>query len=528
MRYAFGSFEIRPDERRVLNAGEPVTLGARAFDLLLALIEHRDRVVGKDELMALVWPGMVVEENNLTVQVSALRKMLGVEAISTVPGRGYRFTLTPDERPAISPTATAASAAALELPEKPSIAVLPFANTSGDPEQEHFADGIAEDIITELARFHTLFVIARNSSFSFKGKTVDVRAVGEELGVRYVLEGSVRSSERRIRVSAQLVDATTRGQLWAERYDRLLEDVFAVQEEITRSIVAAIAPQVDAEEQARVRRLRPENLSAYDLALRARADAAEAYRKSDHDLWECALSGARKALERDPRSVIALEVVAMMQGRYLFMFMGDGSQAQARWEEAMSAATRLVELDPSGCSGHTWMAMLLSLANRGSEAFSCARRAHELNSNDVLALITLAYVDLMDGRAVQALERAEQATRLSPRDPQHYITDSMRAAACFFLRRHQEGLRYALLSVGAAPNWPVAHINYLMCAVGAGELAGARAAFATARRLAPQYIEHRLNSGTSAYNRPEDALRVRTALRIAAGLEDPNAAALLR
>jgi TolB-like protein len=245
----FGDVEVRADERRVLARGEAVALGARAFDLLMVLITHRERVVTKDELMSLVWPGLVVEENNLTVQVSALRKVLGSEAISTVPGRGYRFTLVPDQAAtavapvaAVAPQTTGEAGAALVLPDKPSIAVMPFVNLSGDPAEDYFADGITEDIITELSRFRSLFVISGNSTFTYKGRAIDVRSVARELGVRYVLEGSIRKGAGRLRVSAQLVDALSANHLWAEKFDRTLADVFVVQEEVTQSIVAAIAP----------------------------------------------------------------------------------------------------------------------------------------------------------------------------------------------------------------------------------------------------------------------------------------------
>ena len=416
----------------------------------------------------------------------------------------------------------------LSLPVKPSIAVLAFTNMNGDQEKEYFADGITEEIITELSRFHSLFVIARNSSFAYKGKSIDVRTVGKELGVRYVLEGSIRAVASRIRVTAQLIDATTGSHLWAEKYDRVLEDIFAVQEELTQSIVSAIAPQVDAEERAKARRRRPESLSAYDFALRASADSIEAFQKSDYELWERSLAQARQALKVDPRSLLALEVIAAQQARFVFMYVGDASEMQIRWSEAVSAASRLIELDPSGSIGYTWMGMLLSLAGRSNEALSNASRANTLNPNDVLALITLAYVDLMDGRADQALNHARHAFRISPRDPYHYVTNSICASACFLLREHQRGLEYALLSVGAAPNWPVAHGNHLMTAVGAGDIASARSALEAIRRLAPsQFIEYRLH-GKTPYNKPKDAKRMNLAFRIAAGLEDPSAADALR
>ena len=195
---------------------------------------------------------------------------------------------------------------ALALPDKPSIAVLPFQNMSGDPEQEYFTDGITEDIITELSRFRSLFVIARNSSFSYKGKSPDIRQVGRELGVRYVLEGSIRKAANRIRVTGQLIDTLSGNHIWAERYDRVLEDVFAVQEELTQSIVRAIAPQISEAEVAKARRRRPDSLSAYEIAVRAHAKAWDALIKSDRRFCDEAIGEARAALAIDPDSTIAL------------------------------------------------------------------------------------------------------------------------------------------------------------------------------------------------------------------------------
>src|ERR1700736_261982 len=217
--FRFGSFHLLAGRRELRFNGAHVAIGSRTFDLLLALVRRRGQLATKDDLMAEVWSGRVVEENNLQAQISALRKVLAREAIGadclqTVPGRGYRFLSEVEYgHPAGAivdmATSTGVGAAALPLPDGPSIAVLPFINMSGDPKQEYFADGIVEDITTELSRFQDLFVIARNSSFQYKGKSVDVRRVGYELGVRYVLEGSIRRSGDRVRISAQLVDAVT-------------------------------------------------------------------------------------------------------------------------------------------------------------------------------------------------------------------------------------------------------------------------------------------------------------------------------
>jgi len=532
-RYTFGRFEVRPDERQLLVDGQPAALGARALDLLFCLVERRDRVVTKEELLQLVWPGMVVEENNLTVQISALRKLLGPQALATVSGRGYRFTLSPSEPgaaplPAELPADVSSSAAEpqLPLPEKPSIAVLPFANLSNQAEQEYFTDGVTEDIITELSRFRSLFVIARNSSFTYKGKHVDVRTVARELGVRYVLEGSIRRAGDRIRVTAQLVDALEGHHIWAEKYDRQVEEVFALQEELTQTIVVAIVPQIDIAEEQKVRRRRPENLSAYELAVRANANASEAWQTSNFSLWEQSLTDARHAFVLDPGSSMALWVIARVQGDRLFLHPFD-PDAKERWDEGVSAATKAIELDPSNPQGYARKAWLLSLGRLRLEALAHARRAYALNPNAADVLVILIAVELMDGQHELVLEHANRLVRLSPRDPGIYLTNAMRAAACFFLRDHRKGLEYALLSVNQAPNWPVAHMNHVATAVGAGDLAVARSALGAARRLAPEYVERRL-AGNSPYQRPEDQQRMTLALRIAAGLEDEAAAETLR
>jgi tetratricopeptide (TPR) repeat protein len=357
---------------------------------------------------------------------------------------------------------------------------------------------------------------------------VDVRQVSKELGVRYVLEGSIRKAASRVRVTAQLIDALTRNHLWAERYDRALEDIFAVQEEVTRNIVAAIAPQIDSAERGHARRRRPESLSAYDLALRANADSVQAaYLTSDPGLHERALKQAREALALDPRSTLALEVIAAAHARFLYRVMGTGEAAKKAWEEGVSAAGKLIAVDPAGSAGYGWMGNLFSLARRRAEALTHARRAHELNRNDLNALRNLSLVELYEGEAKSALEHLELAVRLSPRDPFHYVTNAARAAACFLLREHARGVEYALRSVSEAPNWPISHTTHATVAVGVGDLASASAALEAARRIAPEYVERRLR-GESSFHRPEDASRITLAFRIAAGLEDPSAAEALR
>lgn len=259
-RHEFGPF-VLDAQAGLTRDGTPVPVGQRALSLLGALADANGAVVGKAELMECGWPGTIVEEGNLSVQIAALRKALGqapdgTEWIITVPRTGYRLL-----RPGALSQAQA-------LPVRPTLAVLPFTNLGGDAEQSYFADGVVEDIITALSRFRSFAVVARNSSFIYKGRAVDVREVARELGVRYVLEGSVRRGGDRLRIAAQLVDAVSGAHLWAQSFDGRLDEVFDFQDRITESVAALVEPHIRAAEIERSRRERPGSISAYDTYLR--------------------------------------------------------------------------------------------------------------------------------------------------------------------------------------------------------------------------------------------------------------------
>jgi TolB-like protein len=244
--YILGPFRLDAETDTLFRGGEPVSLGHRAVALLRVLVERRGIPVSKDALMEAAWAGLTVEESNLAVQIAAVRRVFGEESggenwIETLPRRGYRFVGPASIRDqgaltAASPAANLPGSSNPTLPDRPSIAVLPFQNISADPEQEYFADGMADEIITALSRFGSLFVIARNSSFTYKGRAVDVKQVARELGVRYVLEGSVRKAGNRVRFTGQLIDATTGGNIWADRFDGALEDVFELQDQVTARV----------------------------------------------------------------------------------------------------------------------------------------------------------------------------------------------------------------------------------------------------------------------------------------------------
>ncbi len=416
----------------------------------------------------------------------------------------------------------------LSLPDKPSIAVLPFINLSGDPEQEYFIDGVTEDIITELSRFHSLFVIARNSTFTYKGKSVDVRTVSKELGVHYVLEGSIRRVGNRVRVTAQLIDALTGNHLWADRYDRVLEDIFAVQEELTRCIVAAIAPQIEDADIAKARRVRPANLSAYEIAVRAWANALTASGKGDRVLRDQAIREAKEALAKDSGSLLALNALARSQAQHVLLHTT--ADRETAWQEGMTAATRAISLDRSDHRAYIWKGNLLIHALgeiQWDEALANLRRAHELNPNDAIALFALGWGEIVFGNPHQGIDYLTRVLRLSPHDPSTYIVHSLLGIACFFAQDYEKALHWVLLANREAPDYPLPHLYFTLTYVGLGEIDKAKAALDRARRIAPEFIQARLE-GKWPFRKGETRERLSVFLRIAAGLEDPSAADALR
>jgi adenylate cyclase len=412
------------------------------------------------------------------------------------------------------------SAPVLALPDKPSIAVLPFQNMSGDPEQEYFTDGIVEDIITELSRFRELFVIARNSSFTYKGKAVDIRQVGRELGVRYVLEGSSRKAGDRVRVTAQLIDCESGSHLWAERYDRNLADVFAVQEEITRGIVAQIAPAIEASAHARTRRARPESLSAHELAIRAWVEADAAYAAADPALRDRTMALAQQALALDPDCVLAWVVLGFLA--WQADFYSDRERSEEMCRPGFDAVRRAIELDRNEHRAFVMRGLLHVELRRHHDALADLRHACELNPNDARTLQALAFAELMNGEAMAAKNHGLESLRLNPRDPTRYNTTSFLANACFFAGEYAEGLKWIEESKRERPGFPPTIMTAIKLHVGLGQLDRARAEAALVRSPA---VEARLLRGGSLVRRPEDRERDIRFQRIGFGLDPPPAAA---
>ena len=423
-----------------------------------------------------------------------------------------------------APSTPTAAASALELPSKPSIAVLPLNNMSGDPEQAYFSDGISEDIITELSRFKSLFVIARNSSFTYKGTYPDIRTVGRELGVRYVLEGSVRKVGNRIRVTAQLIDTAVGTHVWAEKYDRELDDVFELQEELTGKIVSAIAPEIMAVELAEAHRRHPDDLNSHEMALKARALLWKSSVTADAPLRESAIEQARAALASNPNSVLALGVIA--QGMRQRIYFNTSTNRLADWQTGMDAANRAIELDPSDSFGHECKGALQGVAPHESkldDALFSLRHAHKLNPNDPAILSMLGWTEACAGRPDAGVECLNQALRMNPRDPRRYVMRLNLAMAYLLGEHYQQCIDQCLEAICEHPESPIARMLLAASYAATGQIEQAKYNLQAAQLTAPNMVNSRM-AGDVRFGRDADRVRYATLLSVAAGLTDSAAA----
>ena len=485
----FGRFRLDLRHRKLSSNGVAIALKSKALDILCVLASSQGKVVTKDELMAKVWPGLVVEESNIQVHVSALRKALSEESgapilLFTAPGRGYRLAgmqPLPSDIPE-----QVGSMGARVLADHPSIAVLPFQNLSSDPEQEYFADGMVEDIVAGLSRIKWLFVIGRNSSFVYKGKAVDVRQVGHDLGVRYVLQGSVRKSGDRIRITAQLIEAQTGMQIWTERFDRLLGDIFAVQDEIAISVIGAIEPGLRKIEVERVKRKRPDSLDAYDLVLRALPFIYKLMPEGSAP----AIPLLQKALELEPDYSVAHAALAWC---FHIRFSRGGLHEQDR-QSAIHHADAAV----SGASDDATTLAIAAFViwfdqHDVNTAFDLFDRALAISNSNVVALCTSAVALAWTGKSELAIERAQRALKLSPFDSLNYLSYQGLAGANFHLKQYDEAYVSARRAVEINPGFSVPYAYLTAALVRLGRDEEARIAAQSVLKLDPSFTIRRFS-----------------------------------
>ena len=376
----------------------------------------------------------------------------------------------------------------LALPDRPSIAVLPFQNMSGDPEQEYFADGIVEDIITALSRFKSLFVIARNSSFTYKGKAVDIKQVGRELGVRYVLEGSIRKVGNRVRITGQLIDAANATHVWAGRFDREIDDVFALQDELAQTVVSAVEPNLRSAEIARKKTVPTENLAAYDLYLRALSELDPITK----DGLERAEALLRRAIQLDPHYSDAWAALASALGRQI---VGDWRTGTELTSEVQQAASMAIKLDPE--NGEALGVAAWALAILGGpldQAADFARRAVMVHPNSAVVRAHCGWVLVYSGDFEEALMHLQVARRMDPLDPRFHQAQNAMAAAYFFQRDFQKALELARGVVARVPTHPVSLRWIAASLVHLGKLEEARAAIQKLRQAYPDFTVSKVRS----------------------------------
>jgi len=504
LQFIFSNHVLDTSRQELSCGGEGVAVEPQVFDLLLYLLENRDRVVSKDDLFDTIWEGRIVSESTLTSRINAVRKAVGdtgrdQRLVRTIARKGFRFIgdvrvtapetkpetkpvpkpePAPSQPPHASPDDAQPPRAALSVLDRPAIAVLPFTNMSGEVEQEYFSDGISEDIITALSKLRWFYVIARNSSFIYKGKSVHLKQVGAELGVNYVVEGSVRKDGDRVRITVQLNDVATGSHLWAERYDRGLADVFAVQDEITQAIVAAIEPQLYAAENFRSLRKAPDSMDAWDLVMRALSHYWRVTRQ-DNVVAQALLE---KAIDIDPHYGQALGVLA--GSRMFGAHMGWEPMAKAM-PVAERCALAAIHADSEDPWAHFALAGVYLLNRRFEDCLAEFELTLRLNPNFSIGHgyygVALAYC----GRWQEGDRAARHALRLSPRDPFAAIYCGVAAYSQFVGRNYEEAIRLSRERIRHRADFVGAHRVLTAAAAMAGHDDVARAALAELRRVQP-------------------------------------------
>jgi TolB-like protein/Tfp pilus assembly protein PilF len=484
--HQLGPFRLDGQAGILFRAAEPLGLGQRAVTLLRVLVERAGAPVSKDALIEAGWAGLAVGDGNLTAQIAAVRRVLGQEPggetwIETLPRRGYRYVgpvgTAEDESSVAAPMTEARPA----LFEKPSIAVLPFQSLGGDPEQEYFADGVVEEIITGLARIKGVLVIARNSSFTYKGKAVDVKQISQELGARYVLEGSVRKAGRRVRVSAQLIEAATGVHLWAERYDGEFEDIFKLQDEITLSVVGAIEPNLREAEIERVQRKRPDSLDAYDLVLRAIPHVYAAM--PEEAVKGIPLLQRALALQADYAGAHGLlawchETLFVRAGRSEENRVAAIRHARAALAHGRDDATAL------GLGGF----VIAMVEHDRATAFQAFEQALALSPSSALTFLLGAVVSAYGGQAERAIDYCERALRLSPaQDRASFYAHHALSIAYFLTGRYEEAANAARRAIQSGPDFSISHCFLAAPLVKLGRLNEGKAAASRVLALQPSF-----------------------------------------
>lgn len=468
----FGPFLFDRQSLSVARDGVSHHVGTRGAALLDVLLRARGQAVDRRALLDAGWSGAAIEDANLTVQIAALRRVLGRrddahEWIETIPRVGYRLVPPLPEE-------------AGDADRRPAIAILPFDNLSSDPQHDHLADGIVEDVITALSRFRTFAVIARNSSFALKGKSLDTRKVAFELGVRYLLEGSVRPLGTRIRITAQLIEGTTGRHLWAEKFDRNLAQIFDVQDEITDTVAGFVEPQIRKAELERVRRKRPDSLDAWDLYVQA----VPLVLGTNISGYSQAISLLDKAIGIDPHYAPALALAAWAYEKR-HSFGGPKASKATDPDQALELASRAVSADRDDALALAQLGWQRIILRADYAGISLCDQAIALNHNNVPALHFAGNAHLFAGDLDRVTEYFKRALVLSPAPPDNYVSLNGIASGLFSAGRYEEAIHWAQRTAEAAPDYMYGHIFLAASNALTGRQREARLAIEAVLRLRP-------------------------------------------
>jgi TolB-like protein len=509
LRYLFENCALDTDRRELRRGANLVAVEPQVFDLLVHLIRHRDRVVTKDDLLASVWRKRAISESALFNRINAARSALGDSGerqrlIRTLPRRGLRFVGAVREE-----AGDAAEAGPHKPPsglaDKPSIAVLPFANLGGGADQEYFIDGVVEDIITALSRNRAFFVIARNSTFTYKGKPVDTNQVARALGVRYVLEGSVRRSGSRVRVTGQLIEAASGRHLWADRFDGDLVEIFDLQDQLVTSVVGAVAPQLEKAEIDRVRRDMTGDLAAYDFYLRGLACWNRWTGKDNAK----ALRMFKAAIAKDGDFSTPYGLAASCH----HFAKANGWAASFDEAEIARLVERAADIGTDDAVALCWAGHVHAYFFRDLDrALLLIDRALELDANLATAWQRSGWVRGYAGDADGAIESLNKAIRLNPLDPRVFLTQSAMAFAHFIAGRDDEAARWAAMALRVKPNWPPGLRMTIASNAMRGQAEPVRRALNAYRHIDPEVTIAKL-CGFYPFRREADRERLIAAMR---------------
>jgi TolB-like protein/Flp pilus assembly protein TadD len=480
---AFGSFNLDMQRGSLLRDGRPVPVSSKGILLLQALVSSSGAPVSKAQLMEAAWPGTVVEESNLSVQIAALRKLLGPpsdgrEWIATVPRLGYRFVGDLQVLDRNDAVRHRDGAEPIAETNRPSIAVLPLANVSGDKEQEYLADGLTEDIITALTRFRWFRVIGRNSSFVYKGRSVDSKQVAGELGVQYVMEGSVRRSGEHVRISIQLVDAASARQIWAEQYAMELAEVFAVQDAIAERVAGAIEPELLKTQSLPAGPRHSGNVTAWDLVRQGTWHFHHIGRETHfkaRDLF-------RQACELDAELAEAHIWLARVSAGVVAYGWSEAADDDIR--EALDAALKAIQLDEKNPYSHYALAISSAYANAPEQAVLAAEKAVEVSPSFALGHLVLGMAQLFRGFASKAIQPLERGLTLSPYDPQNFAWYNLLALAHLFAAQPEPALAAAIKAQKVRPAWRPTIETLACCYASLGRLEEARSCVMQMHKMA--------------------------------------------